>query len=246
MRLDQFLVKSNICSRSEAKKYVKKGRVSVDGQIAKDSSAHIDEINAHVMVDGVLIEYETNHYYMLNKPAGCVSATKDGLSDTVLDMLYGEPVSGLFPVGRLDKDTEGLLLITDDGKLAHELLSPKKHVDKCYYVLSDKKLSREDMVSMQEGIDIGDDKPTLPAIICESENDSNIPVNIDSSNEYFTYELTIHEGRFHQVKRMFEACGAKVIYLKRLTMGPLKLDESLETGKYRKLTENEIEMLKTR
>lgn len=246
MRLDQFLVKSNICSRSEAKKYVKKGRVSVDGQIVSDSSAHIDEKSARVAVDGVLIEYEANHYYMLNKPAGCVSATKDGLSDTVIDMLCGEPVNGLFPVGRLDKDTEGLLLITDDGKLAHELLSPKKHVDKCYYVLSNARLSSEDMVRMREGIDIGDDKPTLPADICESERIINIPADIDNGNGSFSYELTIHEGRFHQVKRMFEACGAKVIYLKRLTMGPLKLDESLETGKYRKLTENEIQMLKTR
>lgn len=262
MRLDQFLVKSNICSRSEAKKYVKSGRVSVDGQIAKDSSAHIDENAAIVKLDGVPIEYEEYHYFMLNKPAGCVSATRDGLSDTVIDILSAENTKDLFPVGRLDKDTEGLLLITDDGKLAHDLLSPKKHVDKTYYVEADRKLSKEDMRIMEEGMDIGDEDITLPASIRElsqtaiSECDFDLTGNLVASGDNlddagsnarqarFVYELTIHEGRFHQVKRMFEKCGSNVIYLKRLSMGTLKLDESLDKGQYRKLTKDEVASLK--
>lgn len=237
MRLDQFLVKSNICSRSEAKKYVKSGRVSVNGQIARDSSAHIDEHGDEVCFDGIVVVYESNHYYMLNKPAGVVSATRDGLSDTVIDILRDENTRELFPVGRLDKDTEGLLLITDDGKLAHELLSPRKHVDKIYFVIADNALSQEQMEVMEKGVDIGDEKITLPAVIRQLSGDSY-------NNTGFYYELTIHEGRFHQVKRMFEAFGSNVIYLKRLSMGSLVLDELLGPGEYRKLTQDEIEGLK--
>lgn len=236
MRLDQFLVKSNICSRSEAKKLIKSGRVCVNGSVYSDSSKHIDEINDSVTLDGDRISYEEFHYYMLNKPAGCVSATQDRISDTVLDILKGENVRECFPVGRLDKDTEGLLLISDDGKLAHRLLSPKFHVDKTYYVIADNKLSDEECANMEQGLDIGDEEKTMPAVLiykgehCDSE---------------FCYELTIREGRFHQVKRMFEQCGSKVIYLKRLSMGPLKLDDNLECGEFRRLSEAEISALKS-
>ena len=239
MRLDQFLVKSNICSRSEAKQYIKKGRVIVNGNVCNNSAIHIDENKDEIAFDGVLIEYEKFHYFMLNKPAGCVSATRDGLSDTVIDLLKGEDVRNLFPVGRLDKDTEGLLLITDDGKLAHALLSPKHHVDKKYYVESDKELLEEDMKLMEEGMDIGDEKITLPAHITVSSKREEV-----SDNEAYYYELVIQEGRFHQVKRMFEKCGAKVTYLKRLSMGGLELDGNLMPGQYRKLSLEEIEILK--
>lgn len=237
MRLDQFLVQANICSRSEAKKIIKKGRVCVNGQINRDNSDHIDESADLITVDGKLIEYSRYHYYMLNKPAGCVSATRDGLSTTVIELLKGENVKNCFPVGRLDKDTEGLLIITDDGKLAHELLSPKHHVNKVYEVIADKKLSDSDTEQIEGGMDIGDDKLTLPASITYVEDIS------EGVSSLYKYELTICEGRFHQVKRMFEKCGSKVVYLKRIAMGPLELDVDLEPGKYRILTEEEIELL---
>ena len=233
MRLDQFLVKNNICSRSEGKQYVKKGRVTVDGKVVRDSSLHIDEHNSVVKFDGRVIAYEEFSYLMLNKPKDCVSATKDGLSSTVIDLLGADAIPGLFPVGRLDKDTEGLLLITNDGQLAHRLLSPRHHVDKVYYVVADREITDEDMIKMEQGLDIGDDKPTLPATVKK--------VNfVPEGREGYSYELTIHEGRFHQVKRMFEACGSKVIYLKRLTMGSLRLDDKLLPGEYRKLYAEEL------
>jgi len=234
MRLDQFLVQSDICSRSEAKKIIKMGRVCVGGNVLRDNSAHINEENDEVSLDGIVIEYSKFHYYMLNKPQGCVSATKDKLSDTVIDFLKGEVIKDCFPVGRLDKDTEGLLIICDDGKLAHNLLSPKHHVSKVYEVTSDKKLTEEHFEMMKSGMDIGDDKPTLPAELIYVRD------NVDGT---FQYNITICEGRFHQVKRMFQKCGAEVVFLKRISMGPIELDESLEAGKYRRLTEEEIDKL---
>lgn len=240
MRLDRFLVENNICSRSEAKKYIKMGRVSSAGVVLRDSSVHIDEYNDEIALDGNVIRYVKNHYYMLNKPAGCVSATKDGLSATVIDMLADVNTNGLFPVGRLDKDTEGLLIITDDGKLAHELLSPKKHVDKTYFVIADRILSREQMESIRNGIDIGDDKLTLPAQITDELQEKY------AVSEGYGYLLKIHEGRFHQVKRMFEKCGSNVVYLKRVSMGNLELDDTLEPGQYRELTMSEVDMLKSK
>lgn len=238
MRLDQFLVQSDICSRSEAKKIIKAGRVCVNGSIIKDNSAHIDADTSEVKLDGRVIDYSKFHYYMLNKPAGCVSATKDGLSSTVIDLLKGENVKKCFPIGRLDKDTEGLLLICDDGPLAHELLSPKHHVDKTYLVYSDKALSEEDTNRLEQGIDIGDDKLTMPARVVYLG-----ACSLDGEMSHL-YELTIYEGRFHQIKRMFAACGCNVIYLKRVSMGPIKLDEALDKGQYRRLTENEVNLLK--
>ena len=239
MRLDQFLVQANICSRREAKELVKKGRVCVDGDIVTNSAIHIDETKSQVTLDGNEISYEKFRYYMLNKPDGVVSAVRDGLSETVIGLLKDENTNGLFPVGRLDKDTEGLLLITNDGQLSHRLLSPKKHVDKTYLVMADRELSDDEMEHMEEGLDIGDDRPTMPAKI-EIYNDGK-----DSGIEYKAqYLLTIHEGRFHQVKRMFEAVNARVIRLKRLSMGSLKLDENLLPGEYRKLDSKEIENLK--
>lgn len=240
MRIDRLLSESNICSRSEAKQYIKKGRVSVDGIIIKDPSCHVDESASVVTVDGKAVFYEKYHYYMLNKPAGCVSATKDGLSDTVVEILKDENIKGLFPVGRLDKDTEGLLLITDDGALAHKLTSPKHHVEKVYYVETDLALSKESMQLMESGVDIGDEKITLPAKVTKCDI---IPHGDEMLRGSYAYQLTITEGRFHQVKRMFEACDSRVIYLKRLKIGGLILDESLREGKYRRLTKEELDLL---
>ena len=232
MRLDQFLVKNDICSRSEAKKLIRSGRVCVGGNRVSDPSVHVDEKADEISFDGQKIEYEDYRYYMLNKPMGYLSATEDDGCATVLDLLKGESRRDLFPVGRLDKDTEGLLLITNNGKLAHDLLSPKKHVDKRYYAEVDKRLTGDELIAFAKGVDIGDDKPTLSARIEEAGDERKS-----------AYIVTISEGRFHQIKRMFKAFGAEVIYLKRLSMGSLVLDEDLETGQFRKLRPDETESL---
>ena len=169
---------------------------------------------------------------MLNKPAGVISATEDATQQTVLDFFKEEPYKNLYPVGRLDKDTEGLLLITNDGPLGHELLSPKKHVPKTYYAKLEHGLSSEDMDALEKGVDIGEKNLTLPA-------------KLEVVDQEAVY-ITITEGKFHQVKRMFEAVSNKVLYLKRISMGGLQLDESLNPGDYRPLTEEELELLKNR
>ena len=171
-------------------------------------------------------------YYMLNKPAGVVSAVTDTREKTVLDLLTGKKRKDLFPVGRLDKDTEGLLLITNDGELSHRLLSPSKHVDKTYFARIQGRATADDIRAFSEGIDIGDEKPALPAVL-----------KILKTGDTSEVEITIQEGRFHQVKRMFEAVGKKVIYLKRLSMGSVVLDETLPPGGYRELTKEELERL---
>lgn len=234
IRLDKYLADSGIGTRSEVKKIVKAGRIKIDNIIVKDADYKFDENSATVLLDNQPVFYEEYLYFMLNKPAGCVSATKDKLSDTVISFLKGENVRDLFPVGRLDKDTEGLLLITNDGKLAHELLSPKKHVDKVYYATVSRKLSDEDMKRFSEGLDIGDEKMTLPAQIELIDEES------------IKYKVVLREGRFHQVKRMFEALDSTVTYLKRMSMGSLFLDENLEPGEYRRLTDKEILDIKNR
>ena len=229
MRLDKFLSNMNIASRSQVKGILKAGRVRVNSNVETKGDAKIDPENDCIEFDGVRVFYELYRYFMLYKPAGCVSATKDTLSDTVLDILKEENTDGLFPVGRLDKDTEGLLLITNDGKLAHELLSPAKHVDKKYYVTLDKAIDDESISKIEGGIDIGDDKPCLPCEIEKIEDDKVF--------------ITIREGRFHQVKRMFAAVGFTVTYLKRISMGAVTLDENLQPGEYRRLTDEEIKSL---
>lgn len=231
MRLDKYLAESGQGTRSEVKQLVKKGHVSVNGITARDSGMKVDSDKDAVKVNGRSVIYEKFRYFMLNKPQGCVSATRDGLSATVLDLLEGEITRELFPVGRLDKDTEGFLLITNDGQLGHELLSPRKHVDKKYVAHVSKPLTTEQLIAFAEGVDIGDEKPTMPAKIRP----------LDEEN---VYEVVLQEGRYHQVKRMFEAFGSKVTYLKRVSMGPVTLDESLEPGQYRKLTAEEVEALR--
>ena len=173
---------------------------------------------------------------MLNKPQGCVSAVKDGLSDTVISYLKGVRTEGLFPVGRLDKDTEGLLLITNDGQLCHELISPKKHVEKTYYTVVDKELPEIAFEAFEKGLYIGEEKPCLPAKLKKAQ--------VIEPYEGYGYELTITEGRFHQVKRMFYAYESRVIYLKRISEGGVKLDEELAPGDFRRLTDDELKQLK--
>mgnify|MGYP000857556999 FL=1 len=233
LRLDKFLADMGIGTRSEVKQYIRKGRIKINDQICKTPEYKLSPQTDAVFLDDRRIEYNKFIYIMLNKPRGVVSASNDGRSQTVIDLLGEKGRKDLFPVGRLDKDTEGLLLITNDGDLAHRLLSPKKHVDKIYYVRVAGRLTDEDKTAFREGIDIGDDKPTLPA-----------DLSVLASGEISEAQVCIREGRYHQIKRMFEALGKKVIYLKRLSMGPLILDEDLPCGSFRELTGQEISLLK--
>ena len=234
MRLDKFLSHMGTDSRSEIKKQVRKGNVCVDGNIVKDPGVNVGE-DAIVTYCGKSISYEKYQYYILNKPAGLLTATTDKRQPTVMDLFEGERCRDLFPVGRLDKDTVGLLLITNDGALAHELLSPKKHVDKVYYAKIDGPVGENEIKAFSEGVKLSD-FTALPAkleIDSSTPNESCVPV-------------TVFEGKFHQVKRMFEALGRKVIYLKRESMGVLKLPYDLKEGEYKALSDDEIKMLKDR
>lgn len=230
MRLDKFLCDTAGLTRTEAKNAVKKGQIAVNGQVQKAADFKVKETEDTVTFNGKPLSYAAFHYYMLHKPAGVITATEDKKESTVMDILKEEMVKNLFPVGRLDKDTEGLLLITDDGGLAHNLLSPKKHVDKEYLVKVRDSISEEDCRKLSEGVDIGDEKPTAPA-----------KVERVAEKEIL---LTIREGRFHQVKRMLQAVGNEVVYLKRLSMGSLRLPKDLEKGAYRPLSEEEIYRIK--
>lgn len=233
MRLDKYLCETGFGTRSQVKDLLKKGQVMVNGEVVKKPELKINETTDQILCQGKKASYQKNIYLMLHKPAGVVSATEDNREKTVLDLVRPEDrKNGLFPVGRLDKDTEGLLLLTDDGELAHRLLSPKKHVDKTYYAKIDGQVTEEHVKQFREGLDIGDEKKTLPAVL-----------TILLSGPVSEIEVTIHEGRFHQIKRMFEAVGCKVTYLKRLSMGSLVLDETLPLGEYRPLTEAELKGL---
>ena len=232
IRLDKFLADMGLGTRSEVKKEIHKGQVRVNGIPERSPEYKLDIQKDLVEVNGRQISYAQQEYYMLNKPAGVVSATEDKKDMTVLDLIQEKQRKDLFPVGRLDKDTEGLLLITNDGLLAHQLLSPKKHVKKTYFVRGENPVSPEDIKILEEGVDIGEEKRTLPAeISCLSPEKNSLC-------------LTIKEGKFHQIKRMFQAVDNKVLYLKRLSMGSLTLDETLAPGEYRPLTKEEIERLK--
>ena len=230
MRLDKFLCDTAGLTRTEAKNAVKKGQIAVNGQVQKAADFKVKETTDTVTFQGKPLSYAAFHYYMLHKPAGVITATEDKKESTVMDILREEKVKNLFPVGRLDKDTEGLLLVTDDGELAHNLLSPKKHVDKEYLVKVRDSISEEDCRKLSEGVDIGDEKPTAPA-----------KVERVAEKEIL---LTIREGRFHQVKRMLQAVGNEVLYLKILSMGSLRLPEDLEKGAYRPLSEEELYKIK--
>lgn len=233
IRLDKYLSDMNIGTRSEVKSWIRKGRVSINSMPCKKPEVKVDIEKDEISFDGQKIIYEEFIYIMLNKPNGVVSARTDKRDRTVLDLIDGLERKDIFPLGRLDKDTEGLLILTNDGELAHELLSPKRGVDKVYYAKVKGRVTDKDAEAFLEGISIGEEKPCLPA-----------KLEILLSNDISEVNLTIQEGKFHQVKRMFRAVGKEVIYLKRISMGGLSLDQSLAPGEYRKLTKNEVEYLK--
>lgn len=236
MRIDKLLANVGYGSRKEVKALLKSGVVRVNEEVAKDAKLHVNPDKDIVTVYGEPVTYREFIYLMMNKPQGVLSATEDNFQKTVIDLLeFEDSVYEPFPVGRLDKDTEGLLLLTNDGELAHQLLSPKKHVPKMYFAIIEGEVTENDIEAFQSGVMLDDGYKTKPGelVILKSGPTSDI-------------ELTITEGKFHQVKRMFEAVGKKVLYLKRLTMGSLKLDESLELGEYRELTDEEITDLKNR
>ena len=242
MRLDRFLSEFNIGTRKQIKEFLKNGRCSVNGSVALRPDLHIDESSDVVEFDGEVLCYKKFRYFLLNKPSGVISATRDGKNRTVLDLLDGENLRDISPCGRLDADTEGLLILTNDGELIHRLLSPKRHVDKVYEVHLEKEPDDNAIRKLEGGVDIGDQREdgsgdlTLPAFVEKAGIDSDgRPVIL----------LTIHEGRFHQVKRMMEAVGNKVLFLRRIQMGPIKLDEELLPGQYRELTDEEISILKS-
>ncbi|MFG6325629.1 MAG: rRNA pseudouridine synthase [Lachnospiraceae bacterium] len=242
IRLDKFLADMSAGTRSQAKELISKGKVRLNGNIVKDASVKLNKNTDIVEIEGVKTKYCEYEYYMLNKPAGVVSATEDKNDRTVLDLLTTKARKDLFPVGRLDKDTEGLLIITNDGELSHMLLSPKKHVNKTYYVETDIYIDERMARLLENGVDIGDAKPTMRAGVKVINQKNNDKAFYDSEKNVSLITLT--EGRFHQVKRMYQAVGAKVIYLKRISMGGLKLDERLKSGEYRPLTDEEIQLLK--
>ncbi len=231
MRLDKYLADMGYGTRTQVKDAIKKGRVSINDEKIKSPETKIDIETTIVYMDGQPISYVQTEYYMLNKPQGVVSATEDRKYKTVIDLIDDKSRKDLFPVGRLDIDTEGLLLITNDGDLAHRLLSPKKHVDKTYYVELDSKIPANAKEEMLQGITLEEEFKTMPA-------------TLELLNETTCY-LTIREGKFHQVKRMFEYFGCTVTYLKRISMGPLTLDETLKVGEYRLLTKEELLQLKS-
>lgn len=263
MRLDKYLAEMSYGTRNEVKKIIRSGSVTINGLAAVKPEMKINELSDIVCIGGKEVSYSQYVYYMLNKPDGCVSATNDNRHKTVIDLLkdnLGNNIKkDVFPVGRLDIDTEGLLLITNDGGLAHILLSPKKHVEKAYYLIAEGTIPDNAIKQLEEGIDIGDGTITLPArvenikqrrmdgfgeyeqkIIAGRHGNETLPDN----SIYTSMELVLHEGRYHQVKRMVEAAGSKVLYLKRVRMGTLKLDRDLKPGECRELTYKEIEGIK--
>ena len=234
MRLDKYLGEMGMGTRSQLKEAAKKGRILVNGEVEKKTERKIVPGNDVVSFDGQPVSYVEMEYYMLNKPQGVVSATEDKRHRTVVELVGDRKRDDLFPVGRLDIDTEGLLLITNDGDLAHRLLSPKRHVDKVYFARIEGELPADAGERLARGITLTDGTPTLPARL-------EIQKQGGGESEIL---LTIHEGKFHQVKRMFEALGCQVVYLKRMSMGPLVLDGELQPGEYRALNEEELEALK--
>jgi 16S rRNA pseudouridine516 synthase len=234
-RLDKVLANLGYGSRKEVKALVKKKEVLIDGEIVKDSSMQIDPEKNVIVVSGEKINYRKYIYLLLNKPAGVVSATFDKYDETVIDLIADEyKVFEPFPVGRLDKDTVGFLLITNDGELNHRLIAPKWHVDKVYYAEIDGKVEENDIRAFEKGVTLDDGYECLPAkleILEADENGSEVKV-------------TLQEGKFHQVKRMFNSVGKNVEYLKRISFGPMSLPEDLPEGEYRELTQQEVNLLK--
>ncbi|WP_216731728.1 pseudouridine synthase [Streptococcus mitis] len=235
MRLDKFLVSCAVGSRTEVKNLLKAGRVTVNGKKEKSAKLQINEERDEIRFDGQVLEYEEFVYYMINKPKGVISATEDPKHRTVLNLLDDLARSKeVFPVGRLDIDTHGLLLLTNDGKLAHALLSPKRHVDKTYLAQVEGIMTQEDVETFAKGIPLKD-------FTCQPAKLEL--VSVDTEKEESLVRVTIAEGKFHQVKRMVAYCGKEVVDLQRLTMGTLTLDEDLKRGKWRRLSKEELEGL---
>lgn len=236
MRLDKFLADMQLGSRKEVKALIKKGLIQVDGQTVRSDKTQIDETKAQVTFDGEVIAYQKYFYYMLNKPAGVISATVDNYEETVVDLLADEDFrEDLFPVGRLDKDTEGFLLLSNDGALAHRILSPKRHVEKEYYAQVKGLLTAADVTAFAQGLIIDGGEETLPAQLTI--------VGLDEAAGTSEMRLILHEGKFHQVKRMVQAVGKEVTYLQRIRMGQVPLDPALALGAYRPLTKEEVQAL---
>ena len=233
IRLDKLLAASGAGTRSEVKNFIRKGRVTVNGTVCKNADSKADAESDVICLDGQPVFYSEFEYHVLYKPAGCVTAARDARYETVMDYITSARKKDLFPVGRLDLDTEGLLLITNDGDLAHRLLAPGKHVDKTYFARVQGEVTPEDIARFQDGLDIGEDRPTMPAVL-----------EILSVGEISEVYVTIQEGKFHQIKRMFAAVGKTVLYLKRLRMGSLVLDPALQAGESRLLSQKEIDDLR--
>ena len=236
LRIDKILSNLGYGSRAELKVYCKKGLVKVNNKVVSNPGTQVDTDVDKIEFNNEVVKYREFVYIMMNKPDGYLSATFDKRDPIVLDLidpsyLTFEP----FPVGRLDKDTEGLLVLTNDGQLAHRVLSPKKHVPKTYYAKIEGMVTEEDVKAFQKGVILDDGYETMPS-----------QLKILESGEISEIELTIHEGKFHQVKRMFESVGKKVVYLKRLSMGKLILDEALGLGEYRELTDEEVKLIEER
>ena len=229
LRIDKYLADMGTGSRSDVKAFIRKGMVKINGTAARTGKEKVDTDCDIVLMNDEPVEYVQYEYYLINKPAGVISATEDRNTPTVVDMIK-EAKKDVFPVGRLDKDTEGLLLITNDGLLAHNLLAPKKHVDKKYYVETDGLLNEDNVRQVLQGLKVDEDFTALPAFL----------EIIESGNDYSKCYITLHEGKFHQIKRMMQAVDNEVVYLKRLQMGTLRLDESLKKGGIRPLTMEEL------
>lgn len=243
LRLDKMLAEMTTGSRREVRQWIKKRRVTVDDEIVLQPESKVDPDSQKVCLDGRGIQYQRYEYYMLYKPQGVVSATTDNEKPAVVSLISESCRRDLFPVGRLDIDTEGLLLITNDGELAHRLLSPRHHVDKTYLVRIQGLLTNEDIQILEQGMDIGDSTLTMPAVV-ESYHRILPDQSLSVVGECTEVLFTIQEGRYHQIKRMFAALRKPVVYLKRVRMGNLVLDDRMEPGEYRRLTKEEIEQLK--
>ena len=257
MRLDKFLAEASVGTRKKVRNYVKEGKVTVNNHIVLEPAADIDETTDAVRYLDTKVIHARKIYYMFHKPEGCITARKDANSKTILDYFNDENMNGIFPVGRLDKDTEGLLFLTNDGEFNHRLMFPEKHVEKTYFFWAYGSLDYETMERLKTGIDIGDNKGLVRAINVEVDEEGKYEELKDKMNRVNSIEinknpyqqlvlsgyLTISEGRKHQVKRMLKAVGCYVVYLKRVSIGGLILDETLNKGHYRELTEQEISAL---
>ncbi|MBP3616917.1 MAG: rRNA pseudouridine synthase [Lachnospiraceae bacterium] len=243
MRLDKLVAELTGMTRSQAREVIVKGRVCVNGEIKKVIAEQVKEESDVLTLDGKELNFQKFAYFMLNKPAGTVSATQDKEAKTVLSLLSAEDRKrrNLFPVGRLDKDTEGLLFLTDDGMLSHQLISPRKHADKLYFARLIREITAEDITLFASGMKVDEELTAMPATLRTLTEEETVAFLPEGG---FAAAVTLQEGKFHQVKRMFAATGNEVLYLKRMAMGGVTLDDTLLPGEYRELSEDEVERLR--